>query len=40
MHILGIANAAKKMADNESRDFILKNYYKQIGFPKENSYKR
>ena len=26
------------MSVNEIRDFILENYCKQIGFPKENSY--
>ena len=26
------------MTVNEIRDFIVKNYYKRIGFSKENSY--
>ena len=28
----------KKMSANEIRDFVFENYYKQIGFSKENSY--
>ena len=28
----------KQMTVNEIRDFILENYYKRIGFSKENSY--
>ena len=38
MHILNIAKAIKKMSINEIRDFIFENYYKRIGFSKENSY--
>ena len=38
MYILNIANAIKKMSVNELRDFIFENYYRQIGFSKENSY--
>ena len=34
MYVLKIA--IKKMPAKEIRDFILKNYYKQIGFYKEN----
>ena len=38
MYILNIARAIKKMPNNEIRDFIFENYYKRIGFSKENSY--
>ena len=38
MYILNIPKAIKKMTDNEIRDFLFKNYYKQIGFSKESSY--
>ena len=38
MYILNIAGAITKMSVNEIRDFIFENYYKQIGFSKENSY--
>ena len=38
MYILNIASAIKKMTINELRDFICDNYYKGIGFAKENSY--
>ena len=38
MYILNIARAIKKLSVNEIRDFIRKNYYKRIGFSKENSY--
>ena len=34
MHLMAI----KKMTINELKDFIFENYYKQIGFTKENSY--
>ena len=37
MYILNIAKAMRKMSVNEIRDFIFKNYYKRIGFSKENS---
>ena len=36
--MLNIASAIKKMAFNEIRDFIFKNYYKGIAFSKENIY--
>ena len=38
MYILNIARAIKKMSINEIRDFSFENYYKRIGFSKENSY--
>ena len=38
IYILNIARAIKKISGNEIRDFIFENYYKQIGFSKENSY--
>ena len=38
MYILNIARAIRKMLVNEISDFIFKNYYKRIGFSKENSY--
>ena len=38
MYILNIARAIKKMSVNEIREFIFENYYKRIGFSKENSY--
>ena len=38
MYILNIASAIKKMTVNELRDFIFENYYRRIGFSKENSY--
>ena len=38
MYILNIASVTKKMSINKIRDFIFENYYKQIGFSKENSY--
>ena len=38
MHIRSIANAIKKITVNEIRDFFFENYYKRIGFSKENSY--
>ena len=38
MYILNIASTMKKMSVNEIRDFTFENYYKQIGFSKENSY--
>ena len=37
MYILNIASAINKMAVNEIRDFIFENYYRRIGFSKENS---
>ena len=39
MYILNIARAIKKMSVNENRYFIFENYYKQIGFSKESSYR-
>ena len=38
MYILYIDTAIKKMLVNEIRHFICENYYKRIGFSKENSY--
>ena len=38
MYILNIFRAIKKMSVNEIRDFIFENYYKRIGFSKENCY--
>ena len=38
MYILNTARATKELPANEIRDFIFENYYKIIGFPKENSY--
>ena len=38
MHILYIACNIKKMSINEIKDCIFENYYKRIGFSKENSY--
>ena len=38
MYILNIAKAIQKMSVNETKDFIFENYYKRIGFSKENSY--
>ena len=38
MYILNIASTIKKMPANKIRDFIFENYYKQIGYFKENSY--
>ena len=38
MYIPNIVCAIKKISVNEVRDFIFKNYYKRIGFSKENSY--
>ena len=38
MHILNIANAIKNMSVNEIRDLNFENFYKRIGFSKENSY--
>ena len=33
-----MARAIKKMSVNEIRDFFFENYYKRIGFSKENGY--
>ena len=38
MYIPNIVSTIKKISVNEVRDFIFKNYYKRIGFSKENSY--
>ena len=38
MDTLNITKAIKKMSVNKIRDFILENYYKQIGFSKETDY--
>ena len=38
MYTLNIVRAIKKISVNEIRDFIFENYYKRIGFSKENSY--
>ena len=38
MYTLNIVRAIKKMTSNKIRRFIFENYYKRIGFPKENSY--
>ena len=38
MYTLSITKAIKKMSVNDIRDFIFENYYKRIGFSKENSY--
>ena len=40
MYMLNITRTIKKMSINEIRDFIFENYYKRIGFYKENSYYR
>ena len=38
MYTLNVTKAIKDMLLNEIRDFIFENYYKRIGFFKENSY--
>ena len=39
MYILNTISAIiKKMTIKELKDFMLKNYYRQIGFPKEKNY--
>ena len=38
IYIPNIASARKKMTVNDFRNFIFENYYKGIGFVKENSY--
>ena len=35
MYMLNIARAIKKMSVNEIRDFIFKNYYKELDFLKK-----
>ena len=37
MSTLNIIKAIKKMSVNHLRDFIFENYYKQIGFSKEET---
>ena len=37
MYILNTAKVIKKMSVNKIRDFIFEEYYKRIGFSKENS---
>ena len=37
MYILNIVKTIKKISANEIRHFIFENYYKRIGFSKENS---
>ena len=38
MYILSTVSAMKNMTLNELKDFTFEKYYRQIGFPKENSY--
>ena len=38
MYILNIVSAIIKMSVNKIKDFIFENYFKRIGFSKENSY--
>ena len=38
MYVLDVTKAIKSMLINEIKDFIFKNYYKQIGFSKIISY--
>ena len=38
MYILNITRATSKMMLNELRNFIHKNYYKPVGFKKEDAY--
>ena len=38
MYTVNIIKAIKRMLVNEIRELIFENYYKQIGFSKENSY--
>ena len=38
MYTLNITKTIKKMSIKEIRDFILENWYKRIGFSRENSY--
>ena len=38
MYILNIAKAVKNMSINKIHGFNFENYYKVIGFSKENSY--
>ena len=38
MYILNFASTVKKMSVNEIRYLIFENYYKRVGFSKENSH--
>ena len=38
MYTLNIIKVIKKLSVNDIRDFIFENYYKGIGFSKEDSY--
>ena len=38
MYILNIASTIKKTTVDVSKDFIYENYYKRVGFNKENTY--
>ena len=38
MYILNILSAIRKMTIKELKYFIFENFYRQIGFTKENSY--
>ena len=38
MHTLNIIKLLKRMSVIEIRDVIFENYYKRIGFSKENTY--
>ena len=38
MYTLNIIKAIRKIPVNDIRDFIIENYYKRIGFSKEDSY--
>ena len=38
MYILNITSAIRKITFNELKDFIFENYYKGIGFPRDNTY--
>ena len=38
MNILNVENVMKKMMVRDLKEFIFENYYKQIGFTKEDSY--
>ena len=38
MHIRNIENAIRKSSVKDLREFIFKNYFKQTGFTKEDSY--
>ena len=37
MYILNIVRAIKETSVNEIKNFVFENYYKRIGFSKENS---